>query len=84
MAQQKQIRLEAMRLPVQSLAMLSELRSVADVARILCSWGCGVGSYSSDATPNLETSKCQGYGPKKTKKKKEKEKISVDPILFCQ
>ena len=33
-----------------------------------------VGGYSSDSTPNLETSICLGCGPKKPKKKKKKER----------
>ena len=50
-----------MRMQVQSLASFSGLR-----IRYCC--GCGAGqSCSSSSTPNLGTSICHRYSPKKTK-----------------
>ena len=44
---------------------------VADVARIRVAVAVAeAGSCSSYSTPSLGTSLCQGYGPKKEKKKK--------------
>ena len=43
--------------------------------QMLCGSGIALASsYSSDATPNLETSICQGCGPKKTKNNQKKDK----------
>ena len=72
---------------------------VTDAARILCCYGCGVGSSNiSDETPSLGTSMCRGCGPKRTKdlKKKKKKKanlkqhiqlnlfsLSSEPWIFC-
>jgi len=42
---------------------------VADVARIRCSWGCGVGCHLDSSTPSLGTSICHRCNPKKQKQK---------------
>ena len=73
-----------MRLRLQSLALLSELR-MQRCRELWCRsqmWlGSGVavavakaGSCSSDLTPSLGTSKCHWWGPKKKKKKKKERK----------
>ena len=62
------------RMQVQSLASLSKLQirhcrdaatEVADAARIGYCCGCNVGRQ-----PSLGTSRCHGFGPKKTEKKR--------------
>ena len=67
-----------MRMKVQSLTLLSGLR-IQHYHELLCRLQLGscmavavveAGSCSSDSTPTLGTSMCNGYSPKKTKKKK--------------
>ena len=80
-----------MRMQVRSLASLSGLRirrchelwcKSHDAARIWCCCGCGVAAgHSSDRTPSLGTSMCCWCGPKKTKKKKAKRKVTGDSLL---
>ena len=78
--------LASMRTQVQSLALLSELR-VWCCQELWWRLQTGLGSdvavavaqasgirYSSNLTPSLELSICQGYDPKKTEKKKKKKR----------
>ena len=85
MVQQKQIRLGTMGLQVRSLDFLGGLR-----IQHCCELWCGsqtwlrssvavamAGSCSSSWTSSLETSICRRCGPKKTKDKRPKKKISI-------
>ena len=84
MVQQKQIRLETLRLQVRSLASLSGLkihccselccRSQSQLGSNVAVAVALAGDYSSDETPSLETSICCECNPKKEKKKKKKKK----------
>ena len=80
--QQKLIRLETMRLQVQSLALLSGLR-IWHCCELWCRsqiWLrsrvavalAQAGSYSSDSTPSLGTSICRRCSPKSKKTKAQK------------
>ena len=81
-----------MRLWVQSLALLSGLRtqhchelwcrSQMQLGPQVAVATVQAGSYSSDSTPHLESSICHGCSPKKTKKKKEKTYIDADYCLW--
>ena len=80
LVQRKQIRLGTMRLRVQSLASLSELR-IWHCCELWCRFQTWLGSliavavagsYSSNWTPSLGTSICHRCSPKKAKKKKKK------------
>ena len=79
MAQQKRIWLASMKTKVQSLGSLSGLRLrhshelwCRSQVQLRSGFAVAVdvaGSCSSDWTPSLGTSICQGCGPKKTRKK---------------
>ena len=94
MAQWKRIRLESMRMKVQSLASLSGLR-IWHCHELWCRLQMWLGSCvavavvlacscSSDSTPSLGTSICHGCGRRKDKKDKNKKekKNMVETVAF--